>query len=215
MDECKIISQKITGWKITKQTKDAHSKIVRPTTVLSILAPKRPNELPCDIKKSKIQGESWTFFVGLFDGKPYEIFGGLSKYVDIPNKYKQGGIVKNGKVNGNSTYNLVIGEGDDQMTIKDIASVFENATHGSFTRTLSLALRHGTPVQYVVEQLQKDKHSDITSFATVISRVFKQYIADGTKAGIEQCPGCKAEGTLVYQEGCKKCIAGDCGWSKC
>jgi ribonucleoside-diphosphate reductase alpha chain len=213
MGECKIISQKITGWKITKQTKDTHSKIIRPTTVLSILAPKRPNELPCDIKKSKIQGESWTFFVGLFDGKPYEIFGGLSKYVDIPNKYKQGKIAKNGKVNGNSTYNLIIGEGDDQMVIKDIASVFENATHGSFTRTLSLALRHGTPIQYVVEQLQKDKHSDITSFATVTSRVFKQYIADGTKTGIEQCPGCKAEGTLVYQEGCKACTA--CQWSKC
>lgn len=184
----------------------------RPITVQSILAPKRPNELICDIKKSKIQGESWTFFVGLFDGRPYEIFGGLSKYVDIPNKYKQGKIVKNGKVNNNSTYNLVVGEGDDQMAIKDIASVFENATYGSFTRTLSLALRHGTPVQYVVEQLQKDKHSDITSFATVISRVFKQYIADGAKTN-QQCPTCKADNSLVYQEGCMKCL--QCPFSRC
>jgi ribonucleoside-diphosphate reductase alpha chain len=185
----------------------------RPATIQSVLAPKRPHELSCDIKKSKLQGESWTFFVGLFDGKPYEIFGGLSKIVDIPNKYKQGKLVKNGKVNGNSTYNLVIGEGDEQMIIKDVANAFENATQGSFTRTLSLALRHGTPVQYVVEQLQKDKYSDITSFATVISRVLKQYIADGTDAGNNICPTCKLENSLVYQEGCLKCK--NCGFSKC
>jgi ribonucleoside-diphosphate reductase alpha chain len=200
------------GVLISNEPKQETKTDTRPTTVLSILAPKRPNELICDIKKSKIQGESWTFFVGLFDGKPYEIFGGLSKYVDIPNKYKQGRIVKNGKVNNNSTYNLIIGDGDDQMVIKDIASVFENAIYGSFTRTLSLALRHGTPVQYVVEQLQKDKHSDITSFATVISRVFKQYIADGAKTN-QQCPTCKADNSLVYQEGCMKCL--QCSFSKC
>ena len=66
------------------------------------------------------------------------------------------------------------------MLIKDIANVFENANFGAFTRTISLALRHGTPIQYVVEQLLKDKHSDVTSFATVIARVLKNYILDGT-----------------------------------
>src|SRR5574337_958098 len=132
----------------------------RPLEIEIVMAPKRPLELPCDIRKAKIQGEQWTIFVGLLNGKPYEVFGGLSKYVDIPNKFKMGKIVKNGKVNDITTYNLTVGEGDDQMLIKDIANVFENANFGAFTRTISLALRHGTPVQYVVEQLQKDKHSD-------------------------------------------------------
>jgi len=185
----------------------------RPAQIEMVMAPKRPTELICEIKKAKIKGEAWTIFVGLFNGKPYEVFGGLSKYVDIPNKYKLGKIVKNGKVDGLTTYNLIVGEGDDQMIIKDIANVFENAIYGAFTRTISLALRHGTPIQYVVEQLQKDKHSDMTSFSNVISRVLKNYIMDGTKSPSEKCKSCQSEGSLAYQEGCLLCK--NCGWSKC
>lgn len=186
----------------------------RPSEIAMVMAPKRPIELPCEIKKVKIQGEQWTIFVGLFNDKPYEIFGGLSKYVDIPNKFKMGKIAKNGKVDGLTTYNLKIGEGEDEMTIKDIANVFENANFGAFTRTISLALRHGTPVQYVVEQLMKDKHSDVTSFSKVAARVLKQYIQDGTKTTVERkCPDCKMENSFAYEDKCVKCM--NCGWSKC
>jgi ribonucleoside-diphosphate reductase alpha chain len=188
----------------------------RPNEVEMVMAPKRPTELPCEIKKVKIKGEAWTIFVGLLNGKPYEVFGGLSKYVDIPNKYKMGRIAKNGKVEGVTTYNLIVGDGDDQMMIKDIANVFENANFGAFTRTISLALRHGTPIQYVVEQLQKDKHSDVTSFATIIARVMKNYIVDGTKSTAERkCPNpkCGMENSFAYQEKCLTCT--NCGWSKC
>jgi ribonucleotide reductase alpha subunit len=204
-------------------SKSAEPKIKdgRPADILDCMAPKRPLELPCEIKKAKIQGEQWTIFVGLLNGKPYEVFGGLSKYVDIPNKFKMGRIVKNGKVDDITTYNLLIGEGEDQMAIKNIANVFENANFGAFTRTISLALRHGTPIQYVVEQLQKDKHSDVTSFSKVISRVLKNYIADGTKSTSERkCPSC-GNTKLAYQQGCMQCIGGTmkdgtvCTWSKC
>jgi len=185
----------------------------RPIEIGSVMAPKRPIELPCEIKKAKIKGEAWTIFVGMFNDKPYEVFGGLAKYVEIPKKYEKGRIVKNGKVDGITTYNLIIGEGDDEMMLKDIANVFENANFGAFTRTISLALRHGTPIQYVVEQLQKDKHSDVTSFAQVVSRVLKKYIKDGTKSPSEKCKSCQSEGSLAYQEGCLLCK--NCGWSKC
>ncbi len=196
------------------ESKKKESKDGRPNEIEIVMAPKRPIELPCEIKKVKINGEAWTIFVGLFNHKPYEVFGGLSKYVDIPNKYKVGRIAKNGKVGGITTYNLIIGEGDDQMLIKDIANVFENANFGAFTRTISLALRHGTPVQYMAEQLLKDKYSEITSFSKVIARVLKQYIQDGTKSSMEKkCPECGAEGPFIYEDKCVKCAS--CGWSKC
>jgi len=185
----------------------------RPELIQSSQAPKRPTELTCDIKKAKVQGEEWTIFVGLLNDKPYEIFGGLSKHIDIPNKYKKGKIVKNGKVNGLSTYNLVLGDGDDQMTIKDLVNVFENPNFGALTRTISLALRHGTPIQYLVEQLQKDKNSDMTSFSKVTSRVLKSYIQDGTKSSDKTCQTCGKEDSLIYQDGCVSCIS--CGASKC
>jgi len=212
MEKCKKIDKKIVNWKILNQ------KILfeetRPNDISYISAPKRPTELPCDIKKVKISGEAWTIFVGLLNGKPYEIFGGLSKYLDISNKHKTGKIIKNGKVDGLTAYNLSIGDGDDEMLVKDIANVFENANFGAFTRTISLALRHGTPVQYVVEQLLKDKHSDITSFSKVMSRVLKQYIKDGSKSSFEKtCPSCGKENSFTYQEGCLRCIS--CSYSKC
>jgi len=186
----------------------------RPTDIVTSMAPKRPIELPCEIKKVRINGENWTVFVGMFNGKPYEVFGGLSKYVEIPNKYKMGKLLKNGKVDDISTYNLSVGDGEDQMLLKDIANIFENTNFGAFTRTISLALRHGAPVQYIVEQLQKDKYSEITSFSKVIARVMKSYIKDGTKSTAERkCPECGKENSFAYQEKCLKCL--NCGWSKC
>jgi ribonucleoside-diphosphate reductase alpha chain len=99
------------------------------------------------------------------------------------------------------------------MIIKHLANVFENPNHGAFGRTISLALRHGTPIQYIVEQLNKDKNSDITSFSKVISRVLKSYIKDGTEATSEKkCPTCEQD-TVIYQEGCLLCTS--CGWSRC
>jgi ribonucleoside-diphosphate reductase alpha chain len=182
----------------------------RPTSIIDSQAPKRDDELLCDIKKVKVQGEGWTIFVGLLNGKPYEIFGGLSKYVDIPNKYKTGKILKI----GDSVYNLILGEDEDKMVVKDIANIFENKNHGAFTRILSLSLRHGTPIQFVVEQLQKDKYSEITSFSRVMSRVLKTYIKNGTKSVSEKrCPSCGAEGSLIYDTGCPICK--NCGYSKC
>ena len=212
----KKIDAKIVGWKISsketnkQETKSSNS---RPSDILYVEAPQRPQELICDIKKAKVHGEAWTIFVGLLNGKPYEIFGGLSKYVDIPAKQKVGKIVKGKKVDGISPYNLIIGEDDDQMIIKDIVSVFENTVNGAFTRTISLAIRHGVPPQYICEQLSKDKNSDMTSFSKVISRVLKSYIKDGTKPSSKKCENCGEEGKLAYEEGCLKCLA--CLYSKC
>lgn len=179
-------------------------------------APKRGKEMVCDIHQVNISGDAWTILVGMYKNKPYEIFGGLSKFVHIPKKFKEGLIVKTTKKkNGGSVYELHYGEDKNDLNIiKDISDVFENPTHGAFTRTLSLALRHGAPIQYVVEQLQKDdKDSDMYSFSRVISRVLKKYIVDGTKTTDKKCENCGAENALIYKEGCKTCVS--CGHSKC
>jgi ribonucleotide reductase alpha subunit len=190
----------------------------QPEVITENHAPKRPKELPCDIHRINVKGsngpESYLVLVGKLDGKPYEVFCGLSSHVEVPKKVKNGILIKNGKKDGVATYNLQIPMGeDDCLLFKDVVNLFANPNHGSFTRTLSLALRHGVPVSYVVEQLQKDKQSDMQSFSRVLARVLKGYIPDGTKSASDKtCNNCGVDG-LTYKEGCVTCV--NCGSSKC
>ena len=176
-------------------------------------APKRPETLDCDIQHVTIKGEKWTILMGLMGGHPYEVLGGLAEFVEIPKKYSSGVIVKRTRKTVNSIYDLHFGEEDEKVVIKDVVRVFDNPNHAGFTRTISLALRHGVPIQYIVEQLQKDKDHDLFSFARVIARVLKKYIEDGVKPAKKICEQCGAEDTLVYQEGCVTCTS--CGFGKC
>jgi ribonucleoside-diphosphate reductase alpha chain len=112
----------------------------------------------------------------------------------------------------NSIYDLKVGTNGDTIIIKDLVKVFDNANHSAFTRMISLGLRHGANIQYVVEQLQKDRDSDMFSFAKCVARVLKNYIPDGQTATEKTCGECGAEG-LVYVEGCVTCTV--CGYAKC
>ena len=64
---------------------------------------------PVKLRRLRSRENSGPFSWDIFNSKPYEVFGGLSKYVDIPNKYKMGKIAKNGKVDDITTYNLIVG----------------------------------------------------------------------------------------------------------
>jgi len=177
-------------------------------------AKKRPVNLECDIHHVNISGEAWTILIGLDDetGMPYEIFGGKSSKISLPKKHKKG-ITRKGAKNkdGNSAYDLIIGQGDEQIVVRDIATAFENPTQGDFTRAFSLMLRHDIAIHFIVDQMQKDEHSELYSFSRVIARVLKKYIKDGTKIK-QKCSNCGSE-ELAYIEGCLTCQS--CGNSKC
>jgi len=174
-------------------------------------APKRPEELDCDIYHTSVKGQKWVVLVGLLDGKPYEVIGGSADQIEIPSKFRNGKLYKRVFKTKNSKYDLAIGEGDNKLVVKDVVSVFDNPNHAGYTRVISTSLRHGVPVQYLVEQMQKDKEMDMFSFSKVISRCLKNYIVDGTEVN-KKCKECGQE-SLVYQEGCVTCKS--CGSSKC
>lgn len=183
-------------------------------SVIESHAPKRPPSLTCDIHRATVKGEGYLVIVGLLDGRPYEVFAGLSQCVDVPKKAKQGELVKNGRVDGTTAYNLRIPLGDDdELVLKNVVQLFDNPLHGALTRTMSLSLRHGVPVKYLVEQLRKDRHSDLQSFSSVIARVLaKHYIDDGSAVTGDTCQSCGSR-DLRYVEGCVTC--GGCGSSRC
>ncbi len=182
------------------------------TTFPQHRAPKRPIELQCNIHHTTIKGERWVIMVGIMDDKPYEVMGGLSNLIEIPRDKAKGILVKNPRKSMNSIYDLRVGTNGDTIIIKDLVKVFDNANHSAFTRMISLGLRHGANIQYVVEQLQKDRDSDMFSFAKCVARVLKNYIPDGQEATEKTCSECNAP-NLIYVEGCVTCTG--CGYAKC
>jgi ribonucleoside-diphosphate reductase alpha chain len=175
-------------------------------------APKRPEELGCDIHHTTIKGEAWTVLVGLLDGKAYEVLGGESFLIEIPKKYNKGRLAKHNFKTRNNRYDLSFGFNGDTITIKDVVKVFDNPSNAAFTRMISLGLRHGAKPRFMVEQLLKDKDSDMFSFSRCIARILKNYIADGEEPSDKVCESCSAE-TLIYQDGCVTCTS--CGYAKC
>jgi len=187
----------------------------QPLFVTETHAPKRPKELECDVHRVTVKGELYLVLVGLLNGRPYEVFAGLNEQIEVPKRAKKAILIKNGKKDGVATYNLRIPLGDDDfITLKDVVSLFDNTLYGTVTRMISLGLRHGVPLQYLVEQLRKDKNSDVTSFSACIARVLsKGYITDGTASTLEKtCPSCGST-NIAYQQGCPTCMS--CGNSKC
>jgi ribonucleoside-diphosphate reductase alpha chain len=183
-------------------TKDSYTSTGRPQNIHIAAAPKRPNELPCDIYHVTSSGEKWLVLVGLLDAKPYEVFAGLEEKINIPHKMKQGLIRKEKGV-----YNLVINIAEEELCIRNIPSMFENEQFGTITRLTSVSLRHGTPLKFICEQLVRDGGFD--AFNKAIARVLKNYIVDEEESGIK-CPKCNQK--MRYVQGCLTC---DCGYSKC
>ncbi len=173
--------------------------------------PSRPESLPCDIHQVRVKGEKYTIFVGLLDGKPYEVMGGLADKIYLPGDIVVGALNKTSFKTRAARYDLTFnGEG----FIRDIVKTFDNPEYSVHTRMVSLALRHGAKPSFVTEQLRKgDRDSNLSSFNKVLARVMKNYINDGEQVTSEKvCPECGSE-HLIYQEGCLTC--GDCGYAKC
>lgn len=178
------------------------------TRVIRRYAPKRPKSLPCDIHSFKGENQDYIILVGKLNGSLYEIFviDNPEMFLDLK-KYKEGRVEKVKK----NRYDLVVDSGPVHIRAEDFTNQF-NSPNASLARFVSMALRHGTPLQFIADQLIKD--SNFLDAERGISRVLKKYIRDGERvlSGGGTCPECSIEG-LAYKEGCISCTS--CGWSKC
>jgi ribonucleoside-diphosphate reductase alpha chain len=180
--------------------------LTRPAEIQEAYAPKRPKELKCDIHRMSYKGQKWIALVGLMNGVPYELFTGFPETLQIPEEHKTGVIKKMSK----GVYSLHI-PGDDSLTVDDLVKSFNNSEFTWATRMISMSLRHGVPMDFLVDQLSKE--GNVTDINKVLSRVLKKYIKEGTKNRTGTvCEACGSK-NLIYSEGCLKCL--DCPHSKC
>ena len=170
-------------------------------------APRRPKELPCDIHSFKGKNLDYIILVGKLNGSLYEIFviDNPEMYLDLK-KYGQGRVVKGGE----GRYDLIVDTGPVHIRVDEFTRQF-NSSNASLARFISMSLRHGTPLQFIVDQLNKD--TNFQDCERGIARVLKKYIHDGERV-ITSDNLCRECGeALVFKEGCLSCS--HCGWSKC
>ena len=163
-------------------------------------SPDRLPTLDADIHVVNVKGQKFCIVIGLQNGIPYEIFGGHLNGLGLKSNFKKGKISKI----KNKQYSLEF----DDITIEDFSKQF-TPTEQIMFRLASMNLRHGVPIKFLVEQLQKATE-DITSMGAAAARVLKKYIKDGELVTGQKCPSCGKE--MVYMEGCCSC---SCGYSKC
>jgi len=177
---------------------------------------KRPPVLECDVIRFKNSHEDWVAFVGLYDGRPYEIFTGRTEddVLPIPKAVTKGRIIKIKDENGSRYDFQYVDKYGYTNTIGGLSHMF-NKEFWNYAKLISGVLRNGMPIPDVVNlvsSLRLDNES-INSWIAGVERSLRRYIPDGTKAKPgKKCPECGSE-SLIYQEGCLTCK--NCGHSKC
>jgi len=176
----------------------------------------RPIVLEADVVRFQNNRDKWIAFIGLIDGRPYEIFTGFLDDEDgilIPRWVNEGLIIKNREADGSSRYDFQYqNKRGHKTTIEGLSYKF-NPEYWNYAKLISSTLRHGMPIEKVVDlinSLQLDE--SINTWKNGVARALKRYIPDGTEAKKQKCQNCNST-NLLYQEGCLTCK--DCGSSKC
>ena len=177
-------------------------------------APKRPKKLEAEIVRFKNNREDWIAVVGMYEGRPYEIFTGRASSFLLPASVEKGWVVRvkePGDEHARYDFQFLDPDGY-KITIEGLSRTFKQE-YWNYAKLISGILRHGMPIVNVVDLISKltfDEDS-ITTWKNGVARALRRYIKDGT-ATDEVCPDC-GQKSVVYSGGCKHCT--NCGWSKC
>ena len=196
-----------------KKKKKEDCNCMQPPVIVST----RPRELDADVVKFQNNREKWIAFVGLLNGRPYEIFTGLAdddEGIMLPKNVSKGTIIKSYDEDGNKHYDFQFkNKRGYKMTIEGLDGKF-NPEYWNYAKLNSGVLRYGMPIDQVIKLVQgmELNSESINTWKNGVERALKKYLPNGMEAKGQKCPNCGLE-TLIYQEGCLICT--NCGASKC
>ncbi len=206
-----------SGVLVSVSKKDEEKKDEKRCVCFSMSEYERPKELNCDIVRFQNKKEKWIAFVGLKDGRPYEIFTGIAddeEGILLPKSVTEGKIIKTTDEEGNRRYDFQYKNTRGyKTTVEGLSHKFDKE-YWNYAKLISGVLRYGMPIDQVVKlvgSLQLDSES-INTWKAGVERALKKYIPDGTQMDSMECPECHQH-TIVMKEGCLVCS--NCGYSKC
>jgi ribonucleoside-diphosphate reductase alpha chain len=206
-----------SGVLISNKKDDEEKGKEKEEKVQSIFPTTRPTVLDADVVRFQNAKDKWVAFIGTIDGRPYEIFTGLSDDEDgilLPRTITSGKIIKAIEPDGTKRYDFqYVNKRGYKTTIEGLSFKF-NPVFWNYAKLISGVLRHGMPIHKVVDtvtSLQFDNDT-INSWKAGVARALKKYVPDGTVAEGAVCGECGSK-NVTYQEGCLICP--DCGTSKC
>ena len=196
-----------------KKKKKEDCNCMQPPVIVST----RPRELDADVVKFQNNREKWIAFVGLLNGRPYEIFTGLAdddEGIMLPKNVSKGTIIKSYDEDGNKHYDFQFkNKRGYKMTIEGLDGKF-NPEYWNYAKLISGVLRYGMPIDQVIKLVQgmELNSESINTWKNGVERALKKYLPNGMEAKGQKCPNCGLE-TLIYQDACLICT--NCGASKC
>ena len=196
-----------------KKEKKDDCNCMQPPVIVST----RPRELEADVVKFQNNREKWIAFVGLLNGRPYEIFTGLAdddEAIMLPKNVSKGTIIKSYDEDGKKHYDFQFkNKRGYKMTIEGLDGKFD-PEFWNYAKLISGVLRYGMPIDQVIKLVQgmELNNESINTWKNGVERALKKYLPNGTEVKGQVCPNCSLE-TLIYQEGCLICT--NCGASKC
>ena len=140
---------------------------------------KRPEVLDCDVVRFQNAKDKWVAFVGLLNGKPYEIFTGLQddeEGILLPKTVINGKILKTVLPDGTKRYDFQFeNKRGYKTTVEGLSEKF-NPVYWNYAKLISGVLRYGMPISNVIKLVSSlEMDSGLDTWANGVVRALKKY----------------------------------------
>lgn len=144
----------------------------------------RPDIVECDVVRFQNNKEKWVAFVGLIDGRPYEIFTGLQdddEGIVLPKNVMTGKIIRCTNHDGSHRYDFQFeNKRGYKTTVEGLSEKF-NPEYWNYAKLISGVLRYGMPIEHVIRLVSSMQLRDesINNWNQGVVRALKKYAVGG------------------------------------
>lgn len=143
----------------------------------------RPQVLECDVVRFQNNKEKWVAFVGLLDGRPYEIFTGIQddeEGIVLPKTVVDGKIIRQANEDGTHRYDFQFENRRGYKTTVEGLSEKFNPDCWNYAKLISGVLRYRMPIRLVVKLIESltFKGEMLNMWKNGVARALKKYMPE-------------------------------------